>query len=188
MSTTGQPPVRPPASTAQGRPTTKRKRRESRTVTTSGASRHCARSRHGSGSGKTRSDMWKPYLKVVAEPATRLPSTLLPFPFCVAWLLQHQLSRIPERDAFPMSRLRSVPRDRPSPSDTGVGKFGPCQTRAGALVRGAGVQAVSPAQRGRSGAKPSALTAASTRACWGSDENYQPPFLPQILRKTPLHD
>ena len=34
MSTTGQPPVRPPAPTAQGRPTTKRKRRESRTVTT----------------------------------------------------------------------------------------------------------------------------------------------------------
>ena len=53
----------------------------------------------------------------------------------------------------PMSRLRSVLRDGPSPSRYGRREFGPRQTRAGALVRGAGVQAVSPAQRGRSGAK-----------------------------------
>ena len=46
----------------------------------------------------------------------------IPFPFRVAWLLQHQLSRIPERDAFPMSRLRSVIRDGSSP-DADVGNW-----------------------------------------------------------------
>ena len=61
--------------------------------------------------------------------------------------------------------------------------MGPRQTRAGTLVRAAGVQAVSPAQRGRSGS--TRLAAASTRARCGSDEDYQPSVLPTDSAKDP---
>ena len=73
-------------------------------------------------------------------------------------------------------------RRRPSAASFRASGMGPRQTRAGTLVRAAGVQAVSPAQRGRSGA--TRLDGASTRARCGSDEDYQPSFYPQILRKT----
>ena len=49
-------------------------------------------------------------------------------------------------------RLRLSTGARPSAASFRASGMGPRQTRAGTLVRAAGVQAVSPAQRGRSGA------------------------------------
>ena len=95
--------------------------------------------------------------------------TCIPFSFRVAWLSQHQLSRIPERDAFPASRSRPVLRNGlVGPPDAGI-RIGRRQTRAGTSVRGAGVQTVAPRSGG--GAERRALTPVSTRARCASDDD-----------------
>ena len=86
-------------------------------------------------------------------PATRLPSTLLPFSFRVAWVLSNtKLSRISGTGCA--SDVEATYCDFGTARRLRFGRrgIGHRQTRAGTRVRGAGVQAVSPAQRGRSGA------------------------------------
>ena len=69
----------------------------------------------------------------------------IPFPLRVAWLLQHRVSRVPERDAF--SAVQATFSDSGRVAALGRRRRESTLVRQepGTFVRGAGVQADSPA-------------------------------------------
>ena len=83
-------------------------------------------------------------------------------------------------------RLRLSTGARPSAASFRASGMGPRQTRAGTLVRAAGVQAVSPAQRGRSGA--TRLDGGEHTGTLWVDEDYQPSVLPTDSAEDPARE